>query len=484
MAMVMAMVVVVRDKITMTKPRKLGAAFGSVILLSITQSSWAGTLTVAPGLDLAYNQTDNLTLSRDNEIRDTITELTPSININYQGNRTLANLNYQLQSLRYSKNSDNDENFEQLNSLVNTQLISQVFWLNMAYNIQQRTIDDTADQLQGNIFANGNNADVKDAVLQPILRGKSGNINFEFIADLSQQRFDSDTNVIAQFDSDTENYNFSISSDNQGQGFNWAINTIDSKTTFSDDTENETSSTELQLDVDITDQVLFTSTYGRDDNDLSTNNEDLLSSNYWSSGLTWNPTTRTSFNFSTGDRFGQSNSNLSAIYQNRSWVVQLSSNKELLINGLDTDTLLNPNPNQVFDNPLTNSPLIRRTNTVAISYNRSKLQFNLSYSEDERDLQNISNFDETDRNRSFTVTWFVHSRTSISLQHSDNDDEIPAAIGAARTDDIIQQTLSVNRQISTNSELSLLIRSQKRESTDNAFDYNEQGYQLNFSHQF
>lgn len=453
------------------------------LLLLLSKSAWAGNLTLTPSVSLTYQNTDNLTLTEVNEVSDNIIEIAPAVEILYESELISGTIQYQAQSLQYDKNSDNDETFQQLESLITAEIINDIFWLNLANNIDQRSISDTADQQQGNIFANENTTDVNNVIIQPLVKFRNSDINYEIIANLTEQKFDNDDiDLLNQLDSESENYGITINSDNNTR-INWGVNYFDSQTDFDDESYNIFKNSEGLINIAFTSQILSTITVGKDDNEFETVNTEILDDNYWSVGLTWNPSNRLNLLISGGERFDSSNSNLSINYQGRKLSLSLNKTRELFSNGLNNiDPIGNP---QNVITPQNNNVQLRDFNSLNLNYNQGNLQFNLSYTYDNRESQLIAGQEETDKNLTAGITWQLQSRITIIINHNKTNDEVPnVVLENNRLDKLSINTIEINRALSPNSDLSFLMRSQKRDSVDNTFDYNENGYQVSFSHRF
>ncbi len=478
--MVTVMAMVLAQDRTMKATKEIIVLLGAFLV----SPSIAGILTVEPEIGVALHQSDNIALSDEDTLEDFILDIEPALNINYEGNTFTSSFAVTGDLLSYQDNDENNEQFLQADALVSAEMLKDRLWFNWLSSIDQRSISDDADQNNDIIFANNNVTDVADHIFQPVFRYNSTNFNAEAIYNFAKQRVEE--TVIGNQDSDTESLVFIIGSDPETGRYNWRLDTFTNETILEDESSNKLSNAELLLSTTMNSNLRLGIRAGRDKNTFESLNNDFIENDYWLANLVWTPNPRMTFDLSSGKRFDIDDTSITLTYRGRYLEIDLSSETELSNNGFNTPraSVADLNTNQVLQPPLTNDVLLRNADSLRIGYIKRKIDTSITYVKDNQESQTTNNINETDESINFQFAWQIQSRTSLILDFQQTNDEVLDALNPGRVDTIETKSFTLLRNISPNSDFSLTVRKQERESTGQELDYIENGAEVNFIHRF
>ena len=241
-------------------------------------------------------------------------------------------------------------------------------------------------------------------------------------------------------------------------------------------------------------------TVGRDDNQyLSVTN---TSGNFWSAGLSWRPSERTSISGSVGHRyFGRTYGfSLNQRTQFSSWTAsytQSVSTLPMFLNALvgyyvwQCGTALVPSSSSIIPpqpgcNPTPlphtlavgivslpyNQVFISKAFVAGVAWTRKRLGLSLTGS-DVRRLYQLSNTQDRSRYVTAVATYQLTPQTSLVGTASVNNNQIPAGVftPVARDDMYYLGSIGINRQFSERTMGSLMYRYQQLNSNVSSVDY-------------
>lgn len=436
----------------------------------------AGDLQIDPNLSLNYFTTNNVNLSSTDKVKESIVQVTPSLSLGYDSASSLLDANFLLNSSRYKQTDNNDETVKQIDTFISTDILKNLFKLNISYLLQQTEIGVTQDQQVDTLFASDSIVDISESVIQPVWIFSKNDIDISLTSSFSKQNIDNSDTDIETFDTDSQDVYLNISSDHASR-LNWQINAAANRSEYSNGDENKTRSESATVFYNINSHLRFNTVAGSDSNDTSGQDNTDLNANYWSAGLSWVPSRRSNISLSTGKRFNLQDDNFQISYQGRYTTIDIGSQRQLLTSSVNTDISTDINLNIDTNTQMS----LRKTNSLGINYQRKKIQVQFNFQEDQNQSQISNNLSEDDKLSELILSWQVRNRASIAFRFSHQDDEISIE---NRVDQIDIRSISLNRNFTRNSSATIELRSQKRKSNDAAFNYNESGLEFSFTQQF
>lgn len=264
-------------------------------VLLLTQQAAAADWTISPSLNLNETYSDNIKLATSgSEQSDWVTQINPGIAIAGTGSRLKANASYTMQNLVYAEKSGQDTTRHQLSAYANAELVENLFFLDGQASISQQNTSIFGSQATDNVNAAGNRTEVKNYSVSPFLRNNFGKFAS---SEIRYTHGEVNTGTGGLSDSQTDNVKLNVNSGSAFKTLGWGLNYNNNKTV-----NNDSESLTGNLRYLITPRFSLTATGGYEKNNyISVGNKTDGSS--WTAGFSWAPSSRTSIDASTGQRF-------------------------------------------------------------------------------------------------------------------------------------------------------------------------------------
>lgn len=292
------------------------AAFGliSVSGLAYGTIAHAGDWIIRPSVDVSEAFTDNSRLDFDNEDRnsDFTTRVSPGLSIVGTGARASLNLNYNFSHTFYHRNTQSDDNRNALAAVGQVELLKHIFFIDGQAAISQ-VIEDATQPSSGSSSGLGvNRAEARSYNVSPFLRQHFGQW-LETEPRFTFNQTTTDSGLIE--DTTTRTAALTINSGRRFAIFPWSIVAFDQKT---QNDGGQPSESERRVDGKfsyVLDRKLtLTGGVGWEDiEDPGLNSQPKGIT--WSGGFTLRPGSRTSLQFSYGDRNDDKNISASAVHR-------------------------------------------------------------------------------------------------------------------------------------------------------------------------
>jgi len=280
------------------------------------------------GAGAAINYIDNILLSKSgSEQSDIVYEATPFITVQADSGRTNLEFYYQLQALNYAKNDNANTVYHQLYANMNIELSKNFLFLDLQSTKSQNIISTSSSIPVGNLSISGNRTNVTTYSISPYIEKKfSGNTKMLLRGTFDKTYYDKRLN--RNIGSGVENriYNFSLSNDAGIKYIGWGLNFNRSEFSSNVLPKNFYEEKSLTLSYNKSQQFTPFVTAGNEKNSID---QTMLNSGggYWSAGLEWNPTSRTSISIAKGARFYGDTSRLSWETQGRFLTIGVDYNE-------------------------------------------------------------------------------------------------------------------------------------------------------------
>ena len=398
----------------------------------------AGDWQVTPTLTLQERFSDNVALSASNKESSFLTEVTPGLKLNSKGARGSVSVDYGLQGLLYSHDSDANALNHQLTAALKSELVDDSFLLDANARIGQQATSQVSGVVGvGNYNTGVNRTETRSASIAPSWRGRIGS-TAHWDARWQLTYAGSDNNTLG--DTIGNDLSFSLKS---GTAFNqvpWSLS-LRSQKNDGNATASRTSSISGTVGYIFTAKTRLNLTLGVDDNNGSTSTANDASGGYWNLGLTWTPTPRTNLTASAGRRYNGNSYGLNFLHRTRMTTWGLNYNESL------SDTFSQITGTSAFGQllpttQLVNDTTLNKTLSGTATYQTGKSTFSANINRVKRELLTAGTSDDT---YSLGGNWTLRLNPRMSSALSINSSH--AETGASKSDDwtlawILTRTLS------------------------------------------
>lgn len=275
-----------------------GLAFGTV--------AQAGNWTITPSLSVTETFTDNSGLKTDNDDRnsDFLTQVSPGLSVNGAGGRTSLNLNYAFNQNYYHRGTQQDEYNNQLAAVGQAELLKRVFFVDGQAAILQIVEDGTQATANSPAGQNVNRTETRSYNLSPFIRQHFG----QWLEAEPRYTFNQTTTESNNVqDTITQTGTITVNGGRRFAIFPWSVVASERRTQYDggratdkDHRVDGTFSYVLDRRLTLTGGVGWEYI---EDPGLVEEPKGIT----WSGGFTARPSSRTSLQFSYGDRFGDRN---------------------------------------------------------------------------------------------------------------------------------------------------------------------------------
>ena len=300
----------------------------------------AGDWTITPRISASEVFTDNSGLNTDNEERqsDFVTQVSPGLSITGTGGRTSLNLDYSFDQSFYHRNTQGDENSNTLAALGQVELWKRIFFVEGRASISQVIVDDTEGTSISPAGRNINRTEARTFNISPFIRQHLGQW-LELEPRFTFNRTTTESDVVD--DTKTRTGTITVNSGRRFALFPWSIVAFDKKT---QNDGSEPSELERRIDGSLSyvlhRQLTLTGAVGWEDvrdPGLDTQPKGIT----WSGGFTARPSSRSSLQFSYGERNDEREVGAEASYRlsertsvNASFSESIQTSQDLIANAL------------------------------------------------------------------------------------------------------------------------------------------------------
>lgn len=301
---------------TAPRPRALSML---VMLLLPAGGALAADWRLQPSLRLRESYSDNINLASGPLARaEWSTEISPGVSVSSAGPRHHLALDYAVQQILYTRQPDRRN--QQLSGSAQAELISDYLYLDSHASIAQQSISAFGPQVSDASQINANNSTVRAYSFSPyfqhFFRGL-GNAQLRYAYDRSSSG--------SLFTAHSSLWNMQLSGDNGGRGWNWDAHASRREIVDANLAPVTMDDAALGLRFPIGGRLTLLGNLGYEKNDYHAIG-DQPKGRYWSTGLNWAPSPRTSVNASIGRRFFGHTYSLDAHYRMRTmfWTLNYS----------------------------------------------------------------------------------------------------------------------------------------------------------------
>lgn len=295
----------------------------SVVLLA-SANAWAGDIKFKPSLTLNERYSDNVKLSSTNPTSSFLTEIRPGFLLSSRGARGDFLVDYGIQALIYSHDSNANEQFSQLSARLNSNWLDGRFAINSEARIGQQSTNSSGVLGTGNYNITNNRSEIRSLSLTPTWKSRFGD-DANLDARLQFNFSDSNNGVV----SSTTGNNLALSL-SSGSSFNmvpWSLAYRTQSTSANSNAKGDRNSTVSgSLGYLLTSKTRFSLTLGSDRNNGTSTSFNNASGVYWNAGVNWAPTLRTGLAATAGKRYNGNSYGLNLTHRTRksTWALRYS----------------------------------------------------------------------------------------------------------------------------------------------------------------
>ena len=282
----------------------------TILLLALCSFSLAAKSTpkLTPSVSVATSYTDNLFLTQGSDKEsEIIAELTPRIRIDGEGKRLRHTFDYQIQSISYADNHEHNETKHQYDLDVHSELIEDLFFLDLGSNFTQRSNSLASQSDRFNLSPSANTNDVMVHSVNPYTQFAIKNTATARLSYIySKTDFDEEEQQSTN-DSNNKSIEATLESGPRFDTWSWSIDyTHDSEE--SDTTQQNTSPTFEHLrftnyyKLSLTTALIGIIGYEKNEYQTANLTQDT-EGREWQLGARWTPTDRSRFETTAGQRY-------------------------------------------------------------------------------------------------------------------------------------------------------------------------------------
>ncbi len=469
-----------------SQPVKFYFRTGSLLFgLLLVHTSFAGEVSFIPSVMLKESYSDNILLSpKGQEQSDLVSEISPAFQLQSKSSHFTANIDYTLQNLFYSKDSNRNETYNQLAANSNAELMDDYLFFDANVYHTQQIVNANQPVSNNNIAVTSNRTNVSSYSLSPYFKH-----SFRGVLDASLRYSYSNVDYRrgGLIDSAQSSFNFQLNSPTRVVGFNWGLNYSNLKTDFVSGSDSTFSRGSLQLGYRLTSRTNIYATSGKENNSFTVSNGQNIDQTFWSVGADWQPGARDSVKLELGERFFGKTGRFSWRHNTRRLVLNADYQEELSTSALtllqqqQTSSISTQNqPVDTSGNSITSQVFVRTISTLGLTYTISKTSLAISYSNERRKFQ-----------ASGDATRYQNANASLRLKSSS---VLSYLLGMRWTGQSTSSTgakafltninFAIQRQLSPRLQAELAIIHSLRTSTTALTDYNENILSLGITQTF
>jgi uncharacterized protein (PEP-CTERM system associated) len=247
-----------------------------------------GGLTITPGFSVTQTFTDNRNLSATDRQAESVTVLSPRVQISSRSGRVRGALDYSLNGVIYARNSSANSVQNALSAVLNAEVVERHAFIDARASISRQSI--SALDLQGNRpdVINPNSTELRTFSVSPSLRGRLfGNVDVEAMLSSS---ISSSADHRA---SDTFSHSGTVRIGDSSRRLGWSLSASRSISDYEGGRSTTQDSFSGQLSYNVDPTLRFFVSAGTERNDVLTVDQSAYDT--WGGGFAWQPTPRTQF---------------------------------------------------------------------------------------------------------------------------------------------------------------------------------------------
>lgn len=298
-----------RMKLTVTTSVTSGKVSTKSLFLLAVLAPWvasAADWNFQPRIELGQNWTDNVALEADGlEDSEWITELSPGFILSLEGPRVSAEVDYQMQILRFSDNSDLDDVFNRLTASGEAELFPETTFVDVFARYDQQNVDTSGRQAFSNFFSTDNRTDFIVLGVSPYHQGAWGNWGESLVRVTAYgvQYRNTDTGATPPVDSDNIEVIATLGSPDAAPGFSWRTSGSYTGTNFDSGEDFKYAQTLLDVSQPLGFRTRVTGRVGLESDVATDLSKGGLDESLWMVGFNWEPSDLQSLEVRGGDRF-------------------------------------------------------------------------------------------------------------------------------------------------------------------------------------
>ncbi len=445
---------------------------------------------ISPSLQLGVDYSDNLNLAASDQTETFFGTLTPGISINRQGRYLQLGLDYNLALVDYSSETRSDSYFHRLNAFADAELVEDHLFVNTQAGASQQLIDNRS---AGNI----------DPRLSP--DAFTNTFSFTITPSWRQRIGDyTDINLSAGYDAviyqngaeDSEGVSYSLSFDTRANPnkIYWTLQTRkdNAKSSNSNSTLEKNDFAQLQLGYRHSQQLDLRVGGGYSDSyiDNPTDTNIASGTSFWSTGLSWNPSPRTSLDLNYSNKLQSASRGAVLTHRRKRGTLSLSYQQNL--SSVRQEQLQNVSPGrdqQLIDfignnTSLNEGRFISEALKANYNYSFRKSSLSLELSSQSRKFQDLSNRVEEDVGVNVGWSLQLSARSSMDISYDWSVLEPNTNAVSLARDYRSGVNLGMNRKLSPDTALALYIRYNEQRSDEVSRQFEEYGSGASISHSF
>ncbi len=291
------------------KPDRIDqGARGTAALLACALPVFAGAAEVdfSPRVELGQNWTDNVALTGSGmEDSEWITELSPGFTVSVEGPKLTADLDYQMQILRFNDNSDLNEVFSRLDAAGKLEVLPEAAFIDAFARYDQQNVDTEGRQAFSNFFATDNRTDYAVVGVSPYHQGSWGSWGESLVRVTAYgiRYRNTDTGATQPVDSDNIEVAGTLGSPEGSRGLNWRVSGSFNGTDFDMGRDFKYTQAFGDLSVPLGFRSRLTARAGAESDVAEDSSDGGLDESLWMLGFIWKPSELQSLEVRGGDRF-------------------------------------------------------------------------------------------------------------------------------------------------------------------------------------
>lgn len=273
-----------------------------LVLICVSPHLFAANWDLSPSVGATYSYSDNIELSQNDRKGDAITILNPKIHLTGEGSRLDFYSDYDMQIVRYRDNTQANDVLHSASVKANFKIQPDQFNIETIARYGQRPITLTSSPVPQNSLAiSSNRTNTLLYSVHPKYKTRLGEKAI-LAADYMYEGINYDNSAIVDSRLRNSSYRLSIRSTESVYKLDWRLSHERKDFSLQKPNNNYYSKSEASLSYHITPKISFLVTGGDETNHV-TNTRLGFGDTFWSAGITWTPSTRTSVTINRGKRF-------------------------------------------------------------------------------------------------------------------------------------------------------------------------------------
>lgn len=278
-----------------------------------------------PSLSIDMGYSDNLDQESSDRKSSFFSGINPGLQVKREGGRVKAKLDYVLNSFVYSNKNlkKSKHNNNRLQSTLLTELLQNSLFLNLNGSISQELLDATQSASSSLITGSGNTTETHSYSINPYWQTKLGQlVNARIGYDYNQVLYEKSPLISAD---DSEQYKITVLVEKKSvRQLSWKLDMNYEQTDYRSSLDTQSSTVVGTLGFEISQQIKSKLLWGYEKYDGIINNDKGALKGL---GLIWNPSKKTYFDFTYGQRFYGDSYDLSIKHQFKKLGVNLRYNE-------------------------------------------------------------------------------------------------------------------------------------------------------------